>query len=132
DGREMVLATLQAGEFFGELALLDGQDQQTDAVAKEACRLWLLRREQFAEFLHRRPDAATQLLGLLAQRLRRSTQLAYDVAFLDVPARLARALLELAGDTDTAPRTTQAELAAMVGATRESINKWLGTFQRLG
>ncbi len=79
-----------------------------------------------------RPALALQLLGLVVQRLRRSTQLAYDVAFLDVPARLARVLLDMAGEGNRAPRPTQVELAALVGSSRESVNKWLGTFERLG
>lgn len=133
DGREIVLASLGPGDCFGELALLDGERHQTDAVAREASQLWLLEREDFVGFLNQRPGVAVQLLSLIVQRLRRSTQLAYDVAFLDVPARLARVLLELANqEAVIVRRPLQTELAAMIGATRESTNKWLGTFERMG
>lgn len=136
DGREMVLATLGPGDLFGELALLDGQAHQTDALARVPSQLWVLQRSDLLPLLERRPVITIQLLALVVQRLRRSTQLAYDVVFLDVPARLARALLELArpdGSTlAIASKPTQSELAAMIGTTRESVNKWLSTFERMG
>jgi len=78
------------------------------------------------------------LLVALSQRLRRTSQLVNDAAFFDVRARLARILLELAQAEDpenpdrVVPRLTQAELAAMVGVTRESINKWLRFYERRG
>jgi len=85
---------------------------------------------------------ATKLLATVSQYVRRNAELIQDATFLDVPARLARILLELAGGdgADDLPppgavipdRMKQAELASLVGATRESINKWLGSFERQG
>jgi CRP-like cAMP-binding protein len=87
-----------------------------------------------------RPGVALGLLATVSRRLRYTTQQVQDAAFLDVPARLARVLLELAqipgglggAEQVIEPRPTQAELAEMVGATRESVNKWLGAYERDG
>lgn len=140
EGREFVLALLGPGDFFGELALLDGEPRSADAVAHETSQLLLLQRPDFLRFLDAHPRAAAGLLTVLSQRLRHDAEVLQDVAFLDVPARLARAILQLVEDlgqpsgegTVVASRLTQAELAAMVGATRESINKWLGFYERQG
>ncbi len=140
EGREVVLGLLGPGDFFGELSLLDGEPHSADAVAREPCQLLLLERAEFTRFLQERPRVAISLLASVTRRLRRNAQLAYDVAFLDVPARLARALLELAEQEDqpdkeglrVSARLTQSELAAIVGATRESVNKWLGFYERQG
>lgn len=140
DGKEFVLAVLGPGEFFGELALLDDEPRSADAVAQEACQLLLLSRDDFTRFLETRPGVALRLLAVLSRRLRNADQMLQDAFFLDVPARLARVLLELAetrgrpegGGTAIASRLTQAELAGMVGATRESVNRWLGFYQRRG
>lgn len=133
-GKEVILAMLGPGDFFGELALLDGESRSADAVAKEESVTLILDRADFIAFIESRPIAAVRLLAALSHRLRLTDQLVQDAAFLDVPARLARAILAL---TDAAggkqlPAMTQSELAAMVGATRESINRCLRTYQREG
>ena len=135
DGRQVILAILWAGDFFGELALLDGEPRSADAVAKDDCALLVLDRGDFLRFIERYPLAATRLLAALSRRLRRTDQLVQDAAFLDVSARLARVFLTLTEGTasDAKPAAlTQSELAAMVGATRESVNRWLRDFQRRG
>jgi CRP/FNR family cyclic AMP-dependent transcriptional regulator len=140
EGKELVLNTFGPGDVFGELALLDGEPRSADAVAQEPCRLYHLPREDFVQFLEANPRAAISLLALLSRKLRYTTHQVQDVAFLDVPARLARALLELndlAAPTDAAAsparlRVTQSELAARIGATRESVNKCLGHFAGQG
>lgn len=135
DGKQVILAILSGGDIFGELAVLDGEPRSADAVAKEDCALLVLDRADFLHFIERHPIAATRLLATLSRRLRRTDQLVQDAAFLDVSARLARVLLTLteglAGDAKPAA-LTQSELAAMVGATRESVNRWLRHFQRRG
>jgi CRP-like cAMP-binding protein len=137
-GKEIVLAMVGPSEFFGDLALLDGEPRSADAIAAEPCRLWLLRRANFLRFLDDHPGAARTLLAVLSRRLRRNAQLIQDAAFLAVPGRLARLLVELAErDGSSVPdgvhigvRLTQSELAGLVGATRESVNKWLRAFER--
>jgi CRP-like cAMP-binding protein len=92
DGRERSLALLGPGDFFGELALLDGRPRSADAVATEPSRLLLLPRESFLQSLRSHPELAITLLGVLSERLRRDAQLLQDAAFLDVPGRLAGTL----------------------------------------
>jgi CRP-like cAMP-binding protein len=140
EGREITLALLKAGDFFGELTLLDGEPRSADAVAKETTQALVLQRDDFVRFLQARPRAAVNLLAVMSRRLRHADQMVQDVAFLDVPTRLARTLVELA-DSNGQPgedgvmigsRLTQGELADMIGATRESTNKWLRSFERQG
>jgi CRP/FNR family transcriptional regulator, cyclic AMP receptor protein len=142
DGKELIIRRLGPGDFHGELALLDDQPRSADAVATEQSVLLVLQRDAFRQFLNTHCDAATKLLATVSQYLRRNAEIIQDATFLDVPARLARILLELAappGSTDLPPagsvlpdRMKQAELASLVGATRESINKWLGSFEKQG
>ena len=141
DGREVTLALLGPGEFFGELAVLDGQPRSADAVALEPCVLLVLLRDDLRRDLEARPRIAVELLAVLSRRLREADGVIADAAFLDVPGRLARTLLRLADaeqpdeqaeGTLIAPRLTQVELAGLVGATRESVGKWLGAFEERG
>jgi len=141
EGKELILRRLGPGDFHGELALLDDEPRSADAVATEASVLLVLQRDAFRQFLADHPTVGTKLLATVSSYLRRNAELIQDATFLDVPARLARTLLELAGGTDGAlpaagavipDRMKQSELASLVGATRESINKWLGSFERQG
>jgi CRP/FNR family transcriptional regulator, cyclic AMP receptor protein len=133
-GEEAVLGVLQAGDAFGELALFDGLPRSATVVALQDAEVLLLRREDFLAFVARSPEVATALLGVLSRRLRATNELIEDVVFLDVPGRLAKRLLDLGArygkPTDQGIeidlRLTQQELAAMVGTTRESVNKQLG------
>jgi CRP-like cAMP-binding protein len=137
DGKELVLNSFGPGDVFGELALLTGEPRSADAVAREPSQLLLLPRNDFLAFLEAHPRAAIALLTIVSRKLQHTTEQVQDVTFLDVPARLARVLLELAeaapkGDGITAFRVTQIELAARIGTTRESVNKWLGHFSDQG
>lgn len=141
DGKELILRRFGPGDFHGELALLDDQPRSADAVATEPSVLLVLHRDAFRQFLAEQPTAATKLLTTVSHYLRRNAELIQDATFLDVPARLSRILLELAGATDAElpaagtvipDRLKQSELASLVGATRESINKTLGSFERQG
>lgn len=140
DGREVVLTLLGPTDFFGDLALLDGEPRSADAFALEECRLLVLRRSDFLSFLDAHPAVSRELLAVLSRRLRRNAQLIQDAAFQGVPGRLARLLLQLA-EQEVQPdqsrprissRLTQSELAAMVVASRESVNKALRAFERQG
>src|ERR1043166_547439 len=142
DGKELIIRRLGPGDFHGELALLDDQPRSADSIATEQSVLLVLQRDAFRQFLHDHPEAATKLLATVSQYLRRNAELIQDATFLDVPARLARILLELAGATSEGSlppagtvitdKLKQSELASLVGATRESINKWLGSFEKQG
>jgi CRP-like cAMP-binding protein len=142
DGKELILRRLSTGGFHGELALLDDEPRSADAIATEASVLLVLQRDAFRQFLADHPEVATKLLGTVSHYLRRNADLIQDATFLDVPARLARILLELAGEPGASglppagavlpDKMKQGELASLVGATRESINKWLGSFEKQG
>jgi CRP/FNR family cyclic AMP-dependent transcriptional regulator len=136
EGREVILDLFGPSEFFGELALLDGEPRSADAVAIESTQILHVVREEFLHFLREDRDHAIELLGVLSRRLRRDAQLLQDAAFLDVPARLARTILRLAQPSDTGerrtPRMTQNDLAGLVGTTRETLNVWLRFFQDEG
>lgn len=141
DGKEVTLSILGPGAFFGELALLDGEPRSADAVAQEVCHLRLLQRDDFLRFIGQRPSVAASLIRVLSQKLRRDAQIVEDAAFLDVPARLAMAILRLAdtkgesGNDDAvviSTRLTQADLAGLVGTRRESVNRWLRFYEDQG
>jgi CRP-like cAMP-binding protein len=140
DGKEMTLALLSQGEFFGELALLDGEPRSSDAVTMEPSQFLLLERTEFLQFVEEHPRLAHRVMEVLSRRLRDNNQLVQDAAFFDIAARLARVILRLAdsvGEPDgegitIGRRLTQNELAGMIGTTRESVNKWLGEYERQG
>jgi CRP-like cAMP-binding protein len=138
DGQEAMLAIFGAGDFFGELALLDDSPRSATAEALEETETLTLHREEFIRYIGGNPDFALHVLHTLAQHIRRLNNQISDIFFLDLPARLARQLLQLAEQhgqkTDDGIRIdlslTQTDLAEMTGATRVSINKALGRFRR--
>jgi CRP-like cAMP-binding protein len=140
EGRELIIDLIGPGDFFGALAVLDGQPHGADAVAIEPSQMLVLEREAFLAVLDECPRLAIGLLAVLSRRIRRDTRLLRETSFLDVPARLAWALLRLAGsdgraDADGTVITlalTQTDLAGIVGTTRETLNKWLRTYERQG
>jgi CRP-like cAMP-binding protein len=140
EGRELIIDLIGPGAFFGTLAVLDGQPHGADAVAIEPVHLLVLEREAFLALLDDSPRLAMGLLGVLSRALRRDTRLLREASFLDVPARLAWALLRLAGNDGRAVpdgtiislALTQTDLAGIVGTTRETLNKWLRTYERQG
>jgi CRP/FNR family cyclic AMP-dependent transcriptional regulator len=140
DGREVTLNVYGSGEIFGEMSLLDGEPRSADAIAQEASRVFWLQRDDFAAFLAAHSSAAMTMLAGLSRRLRRTTRLVQDSAFRDVPGRMARVLLELmetyghatAAGVRIELRLTQTELGALVGTTRESVNRTLHDFEHLG
>jgi len=136
DGQEVSLAVLGKGEYFGEFALLDGLPRSADAVALEKVESYTLQRSDFHNIILKNPKIAILVLEALSKRLRNTDQMVEDLIFLDVYGRVAKKLLELADahgvKTDEGVRIdvrlTQQELASMVGASRESVNKVLGYF----
>jgi CRP/FNR family transcriptional regulator, cyclic AMP receptor protein len=135
-GRELILDLLEPGDVFGELALLDGRSRSADAVAVERSELVVLSRLDFDCFVRNRPDVAFCLFRILATRLRRDASLLQDATFLEVPGRIARALLKLtqqqqsrSEEAPVTPRLSQTDMAAVAGTTRETLNKWLGIYE---
>jgi CRP/FNR family transcriptional regulator, cyclic AMP receptor protein len=140
DGRENLLAILGPGEMFGELSLFDPGPRTATATAIAETQLIALGNTDLTSFLSGRPDVAAAMLGALAQRLRRTNENLSDLVFTDVPGRVAKALLDLsnrfgrASDDGilVAHDLTQEELAQLVGASRETVNKALADFATRG
>jgi CRP/FNR family cyclic AMP-dependent transcriptional regulator len=139
DGKEIVLNVIHAGEFFGEISLLDGRERTADATALGDCEMLVFYRRDFLPLLARRADFCVLLLEVLCQRLRQTSEQVEDVVFGDLASRIAKTLLRLAqhperGAELPAPllRITQQELGNMVGSARESINRHLQVWQAAG
>lgn len=138
-GEELTVDIAGPGEVFGELALLDGRPRSASAEAVEETVTYTINRETFQRALATIPGLAAGVIELLSARLRHVTEYAESLAFLDVHGRLARALLELADRYGVAGEgveidldLTQAELATMIGATRERVNRALAVFRAQG
>ena len=139
-GADLTLAILGRGDFFGDMALLDGRPRSASATALQETRAAALDRADFTTVIQSRPEAAMAVLAAVAQRLREANEMAGDLAFLDVGGRLAKKLLELAATHGVEKSggilldlpLTQEELANMVGVTRESVNRHLSLLRRQG
>ena len=141
-GDEVAPAILSEGDCFGEMALLDGMPRSADAVALEPSELLALNQKNFLAFLKGNETAIQSILSYLSMRLRKTDDLLEDAHFLNIPTRLARRLVELSGKygyqkDEGEPvqidlRLTQKDLASIVGATRESINKELRILREKG
>lgn len=136
-GDEAILATLRPGDFFGELALLDGAPRSATAAALEPTETLVLPRNRFRELIATEPVIRDALLASLARELRRLTLHVEELHFLDIAGRLAARLVRLAdeggksladGSVRLEAPLTQSDLASMVGCTRQSVNKLLGLF----
>jgi CRP-like cAMP-binding protein len=140
DGKEIVLAILGPGEICGEIALLDGKERTADAKAATDCRVVVLERRDVLAFFAQYPDARTKFIDVLCERLRIADEQMAEFALSPVPVRLAKALLRLAtsdgqtvdGHAREHVHLTQRELGNVIGATRESVNKYLRAWQRKG
>jgi len=133
-GKEIILADLAAGEMFGEIALLDGKARSANATALTNCELMVLERRDVLPFLERNPAACMKLMEILCARIRRSDERMSDIAFYDLPARLAKTLLSYPaqGRGPAKLSLSQRELAEMSGGTRENVNRCLRDWQRRG
>ena len=130
DGRNAILNIVGPGEIFGEIALLDGQDRSTDAIANSNCELFVIDRREFIPFVKAQPALAMKFIELLCERLRSTSDQVEQIILQNLPGRLASALLRLSEKHNSAAQDrtiaiTQQEISEMVGMTRESINKQL-------
>ena len=140
DGRENLVSLVGPGEMFGELSLFDPRPRTMTASAVTDVRLAALAHENLRSWLTGHPDVALHLLAALARRLRRTNEVMSDLVFTDVPGRVAKALLDLAARFGTQQEDglqvdhdlTQEELAQLVGASRETVNKALADFVARG
>jgi CRP/FNR family cyclic AMP-dependent transcriptional regulator len=139
-GKEIVLNVVHAGDFFGEIAVIDGEERSAGAAAMTDCELLIIDRRDVIPLFEKHPEICMLLLRILCRRLRQTSEQVEDVLFRSLEARLAKVLLQLAESADRMePRDpavglhlSQNELAAMAGGSRESVNKQLQVWQRAG
>ena len=133
DGRESVFALMERGALFGEMGLLDGLGRSAEARALEPSQIIEIPYAPVRAAFDEDPQLLWGVVALLAGRLRSMDAALADSVFLDVTGRTAKRILELAGEQDefTLP-VTQEELAGMVGASRERVNKAIASFAPLG
>ena len=138
-GREIILSILREGDFFGEMSLLDRQPRSANVVAVEDSELLSLDRDAFQTHLVAHPSTALAILAEMSRRLRKADEVIGNLALLDVYARVARAIRELAqkgeqveGGVLIRERPTQQEMAGLIGTSRETVSRALNDFTRRG
>ena len=137
-GREIVFTIFNAGEIFGEIALLDGDERSAGATALTDCELLVLNRRDLLPVLENRADLCMILLKVLCRKLRLTTEQVEDVIFRNLESRVAKALVQLAEGVglrgvhspSVELHLSQRELGNMAGGSRESINKHLQIWHR--
>jgi CRP/FNR family cyclic AMP-dependent transcriptional regulator len=133
DGRESLVTLMEPGDLFGEMPLFDDGDRSASARALERSVILRIPYPPVRDALDRDPQLLWNVVSLLAQRLRTTNDVLVDAVLLDVTGRTAKRLLELAGDaSEFQLPITQEELAGLVGASRERVNKSIAAFLRLG
>lgn len=140
EGREVTLNMIDAGEIFGEIALLDGKPRSADATALEDSNLMVVERRHFLQYLTSSNELALRVIDVLCERLRDTTETLGNFAMLDLPGRLARKLLSLAAEYGTASngrirleiRLSHTDLGRFVGSSRESVNKQMRAWEEEG
>ncbi|QMW68220.1 Crp/Fnr family transcriptional regulator [Mumia sp. ZJ1417] len=140
DGRENLLAILGPGQMFGELSLFDPGPRSATATAVTDSELNSLGHDELTKWLNDHPNVSRALLHQLASRLRRTNDVVADLVFSDVPGRVAKALIDLSqrfgrkadDGIHVHHDLTQEELAQLVGASRETVNKALADFAMRG
>lgn len=133
EGREIVLAVLEKGQFFGELSLLDKKNRSAMITAGNDTTLLILSRKTFLEILEKQPVIIKSILSVLADRLRKADERIESLAFMDVCGRLSSMILEMAKDKGkrgvdgfiSFRRPTHNEIAGFIGASREAVTKAL-------
>jgi CRP/FNR family cyclic AMP-dependent transcriptional regulator len=136
EGRELIFTFLVKGDLLGELAIFDGKPRSATAIAVEDTNTLYLDHEDFLKLLNTSPQICLDIISMLCQRLRRLSNQLEEMTFLDVAGRIARHLLTMANNnppsmTDSRQTTcsiTQEELARVIGASREMVNKILNSF----
>jgi CRP/FNR family cyclic AMP-dependent transcriptional regulator len=127
--REVIVSTLGAGDFFGEISLFDQEPRAANVAALERTHLQALSYETFTRFIEQSPDIARKVMAAMAARLRHADRQIGTLALMNISSRVSRTLLELAimsnGHRVVGEPFTQKDLAGMVGASREMVNRTL-------
>ena len=137
EGRETVVNLIEPGQVLGEIAVLDGKARTMGATAAEPVQVFVLRRKTVLAFLEAKPSVAIRLIGVLCQKLRRTTEMLEEKTVLTMAPRVARGLLRLAAEHGRRTsegllidlKLSQAELGAFVGVSRENFNRQLGIWR---
>jgi len=140
DGKEITLSTLREGEFFGEMALIDGEPRSASVVAIEDTTLLVISRQNFLGLIKKYPRVALVFLSEMSRRLRKADEMIGSLALLDVSGRVARFLLDLGkeegqeehGNIVVPHRPTHQEIASRIGTTRETVTRVLSELQSRG
>ncbi len=133
DGRESMVAIMEHGDLFGEMGLFDGLGRSAEARSLESSSVLAVPYDVLRSVWENKPELLWSVVRLLSQRIRATDGALADAFFLDVTGRTAKHLLELAGERDEFEiPITQEELAGLVGASRERVNKAIASFLKLG
>lgn len=140
EGKEAILSILEPGDMFGEMALLDGEPRSATVTTMEKCSFLVLWRRDFLPFLERNPQVSLKLLTALSKRLRATNDKVGNLSFLNLPARLARILINLGQQYGKLTsegiaigiKLSQEELGNLVGVSRESVNRQIRLWVEAG
>ena len=133
DGKEQILHIATEGESLNDVSTFDGGPNAASMLAMTPVLLYMIRKNDLGALFHDHPQVALNTIKALANRVRRDSTLVKDLSFTHVTSRLAKMLLKYAGaETDAWPRLTQQDMAAMVGTTREVVNRSLRTLEENG
>lgn len=138
DGKEVILAMLNKGEFFGEMALLDGESRSANVIALEKTEVLTLNREDFLSVLEEYPQIAIQLLKEMAHRLRKSDRQIASLSLSDAEKRIALCILRFAdeqgviknGEVNIPKIPIQQDIANMSGTSRETVSRALNLLEK--
>lgn len=139
-GREIILRILEAGDFFGEMSLLDGEPRSAKVSSLDLCQALILSREEFLRFIPRHPGVVLKMLTTLSRRLRKADEKISRLVFADAYEKVASVLMEIVEErkiplnigTEIPISFTRKELADQVGLSRETLTRVLADFQRAG
>ena len=133
NGREIVIATFGAGEYFGEISFLDGEERSATVMTREPTEMLVINRNDFKDLLFSNPDAVLHLLKELLKKIRKATGQVENLAFMDVYRRISSLFDDLATPQDNEwlieDKLTHQEIANMVGSSREMVSKILKQLQ---
>lgn len=139
-GREIILRIFEAGDFFGEMSLLDGESRSATVSSLEPCQALVLSRDQFLKFVMKRPEVVLKMLTALSRRLRKADEKISRLVFADAYEKVASVLMDIIEErkiplnigADIPLSLTRKELADMVGLSRETLTRVIADFQRAG
>jgi len=140
EGKEIILNTLQAGDYFGEMSVLDHMPRSATIITMEPCRFMVITREVLIDQIRQHPKLALKLLSEMSRRLREANEQINSLAHLDVRGRVAQTIIKLSKKANTRTeeglyviaRPVEKDIADMSGTSRETVSRILGEFSKNG